>query len=39
MEMTLEAVRKNLEYLEHYGVKGQRWGIRRTPEQIGRAHV
>lgn len=35
MEMTLEAVRKNLEYLEHYGVKGQRWGIRRTPEQLG----
>ena len=35
MEMTLEAVRKNLEYLEHYGVKGQRWGIRRSPEQLG----
>lgn len=35
MEMTLEAVRKNLEYLEHYGVKGQRWGVRRTPEQLG----
>lgn len=35
MEMTLEAVRKNLEYLEHHGVKGQRWGIRRTPEQLG----
>ena len=35
MEMTLEAVRKNLEYIEHYGVKGQRWGIRRTPEQLG----
>ena len=35
METTLEAVRKNPEYLEHYGVKGQRWGIRRTPEQLG----
>lgn len=35
MEMTLEAVRKNLEYLEHHGVKGQRWGVRRTPEQLG----
>lgn len=23
------------EYLEHHGVKGQRWGIRRTPEQLG----
>lgn len=35
MEMTLEAVRKNLDYLEHHGVKGQRWGVRRTPEQLG----
>ncbi len=23
------------EYLEHHGIKGQRWGIRRTPEQLG----
>lgn len=23
------------EFLEHYGIKGQRLGIRRTPEQIG----
>lgn len=23
------------EYLEHYGIKGMRWGIRRTPEQLG----
>lgn len=22
-------------YLEHYGIKGMRWGIRRTPEQLG----
>lgn len=35
MEMTLEAVRKNPEYLEHYGTKGMHWGIRRTPEQLG----
>lgn len=21
--------------LEHYGVKGMKWGIRRTPEQLG----
>lgn len=35
MEMTLEAVRKNLDYLEHHGIKGQRWGVRRTPEQLG----
>lgn len=23
------------EYLAHYGVKGMKWGIRRTPEQLG----
>ncbi len=23
------------EYLEHHGVKGQRWGVIRTPEQLG----
>lgn len=22
-------------YLMHYGVKGQKWGVRRTPEQLG----
>ena len=22
-------------YLVHYGVKGQRWGVRRTPRQLG----
>lgn len=35
MEMSIEAVRKNLDYLEHHGIKGQRWGVRRTPEQLG----
>lgn len=24
-----------LNSLEHYGVKGQKWGVRRTPEQLG----
>lgn len=24
-------------YLAHYGIKGQKWGIRRTPEQLRRA--
>lgn len=24
------------EYLMHYGVKGMKWGVRRTPEQLGR---
>lgn len=24
------------EFLEDHGIKGQRWGIRRTPEQLGR---
>lgn len=23
------------EYLEHHGIKGQKWGVRRTPEQLG----
>lgn len=23
------------EYLEHYGIKGMKWGVRRTPEQLG----
>lgn len=21
--------------LEHYGIKGMHWGVRRTPEQLG----
>lgn len=25
------------EYLMHYGIKGMRWGFRRTPEQLARA--
>lgn len=23
------------EFLEHHGIKGQKWSIRRTPEQLG----
>ena len=23
------------EFLEHHGIKGQRWEIRRAPEQLG----
>lgn len=26
-------------YLKHYGVKGMKWGVRRTPEQLGRARA
>ncbi len=26
---------EQIDYLEHHGIKGQRWGIRRTPEQLG----
>lgn len=25
----------NQEYLMHYGILGMRWGVRRTPEQLG----
>lgn len=25
------------DYLEHHGVKGQKWGVTRTPEQLGHA--
>ena len=25
------------DYLEHHGIKGQKWGVRRTPEQLGHA--
>ena len=26
-------------YLAHYGVVGMKWGVRRTPEQLGRAEA
>lgn len=34
MRMT-QNVRANEDYLEHYGIKGMHWGIRRTPAQLG----
>jgi hypothetical protein len=33
--MTMDDFYAEQEYLEHYGIKGMRWGIRRTPEQLG----
>lgn len=33
--MLLERKETVLKVLCHYGVKGQKWGVRRTPEQLG----
>lgn len=33
--MTLDEFYYEQDFLEHHGIKGQRWGIRRTPEQLG----
>ena len=34
--MTVYISRDGSEALEHYGVKGMKWGVRRTPAQLGR---
>lgn len=31
-----EIVKSREAYLEHHGIKGQRWGIRRDPERLGK---
>lgn len=33
--MTYEEYLAEEDFLMHYGIKGQKWGIRRTPEQLG----
>lgn len=35
MGLTLEAINVSDEWFEHHGIKGQKWGVRRTPEQLG----
>lgn len=32
---TLDILRIDGDYLEHHGILGMKWGIRRTPEQLG----
>lgn len=33
--MTMDDFYAEQDYLEHYGIKGMKWGVRRTPEQLG----
>lgn len=28
-----------MDYLEHHGIKGQKWGVRRTPAQLGHKSI
>ena len=28
-----------MDYIYHHGIKGQKWGVRRTPEQLGRKTI
>lgn len=30
-----EPIENTNNYLEHHGIKGQKWGVRRTPEELG----
>lgn len=35
-ESERKAVRHGDSHISHYGIKGMRWGVRRSPEQLGR---
>lgn len=37
MTVTADAMNQAGDFLEQYGVKGMRWGVRRTDAQLGRA--
>ena len=36
VDASVDIPEDNEVYIEHYGVKGQKWGVRRTPAQLGR---
>lgn len=36
MSITFEDIKRDaLDVIQHHGIKGQKWGVRRTPQQLG----
>lgn len=38
-EKILQSIDMDANVMEHHGIKGQRWGVRRTPEQLGHGNI